>query len=309
MSTSNGVAAKSVKESQGDLFAATGSDDKQRTKASASLCGGTVDRLNRFLSSMPSLTSSVASNSNRILERFLQQCPSNPWAPSTPQVPTTEASIEVFDRLSHLAVESASIFRAIASKDRRLETRKDMQMASLDIMKHELAEKDSPALLSDSELSSAFALSLVTAAIALSAASDTRDVNRSAASAICTTLQQAKTIYPNFSSDSGTNIVLFHDLVHALIVETTKETLRGTDLHILTSLARALDVTSCSSSSLAEEALGEVIRTATRLLHDSSSPVEDSEKIAIAAALALANNTRWCCRTIMPWPTCSITLR
>ena len=296
MSTSVGFAGKSVEESHDDLLVAAGSDDRQRTQAATSLCGGTVDRLNRVLSAMPSLTSAIAANSNKILEGFLHLCPDHPRV-LTPQFPTTGTLTEASDLLSHLAVESASVFRAMASKDTSIETRKDMQKASRDVMENDMPEASS-ALSSDCVLSSAFALSLVTAALALSTTYETRDVSRSAASAISFTLQEAKTIHPNLSKNSGTSSALFEDILHALLVETatefTKEAPHGTDLHILTALARALDVTGCGSSDLAEKALGEVIRISTKSVKDSRNssssqpPVDDTEKVAIAAAFACA---------------------
>lgn len=292
-------------------------DDEKQEERRRSLSPPDSSRIAVVLSEITSLTDSMASESKKILQCFLLD--NNIERPSPPQTEQQESSSPSLNAaytvippadddssmmLSHLAVHSASVFRSIASKDNRLETRQELQTAANDILIGKNINNNNNNLQLQ-QASTAFSLALIMAALALSTPLNARVLNRSAASAIASTLQKETNSENSSLWKRNSNSLLFEELVHALLVTEasttssttnadnsirTTSTSSSTDLHILTALARALNVTSCSSNELAEEALGEIVGTSTQARASSPSIalIDDVEKADTAAALACA---------------------
>lgn len=258
------------------------------------------------IANVPSLTAPILAETSKILSNFIAK-----WEPESAFAADEESSTTTF--VSQCAPHAAAIFRRVAAGNAKLKTRKELQRAALYILGNDE---------SSASVASVLALSLVLATLALTSSTETttttttqrctdRVSSRSAASAIASTLGSAFKKNESLLIQHGT---IFEEFVYALIhlaatttscpLDTSKAQI---DLHIVTSLARSVQVSRCSTQATAE-ATAITVRHALRLLDDDGEAAtrmlvvaeemadDDDDgaaaalnkKARVAAALALA---------------------
>lgn len=237
------------------------------------------DFVNTLIDNMPSLKdSALLLKATRVFGSFLRK-----WEIVGPAEDALSS-----ETVSRRAVLAAATFRRVAAGDGKLRTRKDLQRAASDF----LGEEPSTATISS--------LSLVLATLALTATDGNRASSRSAASAIALTLEDA------IASEESFQTTFYEELVFAVISLAAKKPSEynelaqcsGTmiDLHIVSSLARSVNVNSCSTL-VAAQATAATVRNVLRLGDADSSALLKAEPISqdsankteVAAALALAS--------------------
>jgi hypothetical protein len=182
--------------------------------------------------------------------------------------------------LEDQVVAATDIFITMVSKgDGKLQTRKDLTKASEEIFDMNTRKPD------------ALVASLILASLACSSASQA--LRRSAASALSATIRQKR---KNQTFNNTTYIA--EDMVFALVQMANSSPNGGSDkvdLHILTSLAKCLDVQDCkqpqhskSVAQLVEAILETTSANNGQLLADDNA----EKKVQIAAALSLAAQLR-----------------
>jgi 3'-5' exonuclease len=231
--------------------------------------------VNMVTRDVPSLTDSLLLESTKVFAGFLVNRESDSFCE------------ESSGNVSQSAVLATAIFRRVAAGNTKLKQREDLQKAARDILGDERS------------VASVFCLSLLLAALTLTVTEENRAISRSAASAIASTLEDS------MKRDESFHQTIFEELVYALISFAANMTLesqdsvpypgRMIDLHIVTTLARAVKVTSVSNLTAAE-ATAVTVRNALHLNDDANmlvpEPVGDDNgayKTEVAAALALAS--------------------